>query len=293
VPKASGLINEHERQIAARVRQVRNSIRFSQSEFADVLGETLNRIASIEYARTPLTVPVADKIAGKFNVNLKWLKTGVGNMKPSIGSFLIFLPQTKPSTLLSQADVDALEAKSSALIKFNILGLEVAVEGEIALPKGKKQKEMLQIFHDYFDDEFNRLPHHGRQKLMALALRTVAKFSTDWMRGDEQTPGENISMKLLPAIMAMETDLFKGEEKEFELTHLPTSNKKDAVNHWHRLKAQIQKATEIPGGRSMLAKFLGTDLTQISRWLSKTGPEPGADYTLKMLQWVQERESKQ
>jgi transcriptional regulator with XRE-family HTH domain len=293
VPKISGLINPLERQIAARVRRVRESAYLSQSEFAAALGETLNRVASIEYARTPLTVGVADKLSIKFNINLQWLKTGAGKMKPSLGTFALFLPEIKGFTLFSAANVDALDKRTDVLFKFNQHHVDIFAEGAIVLPKGKKQKELVRMFHEYFDDEFVRLPHKGREKLLALSMRTIAKFASDWMRGDEETPGENISLKLLASLAAEQSDLFKVEDEEFRLTHLTTAVTSGGVNQWNRLKARIQKATENPGGKSMLAKFLRVDLTQISRWLSKTGPEPGADYALKMLQWVQEQESQQ
>ncbi len=66
-------------------------------------------------------------------------------------------------------------------------------------------------------------------------------------------------------------------------------------NQWQMLKKRIQKAASRPGAKSKLAKFLKIDLSQLSKYLSdakKSAREPGADYTLQMLQWVEQQERK-
>jgi transcriptional regulator with XRE-family HTH domain len=289
VPKISGLINEHERQIAGRIRRVREAAFLSQPEFAKALDETLNRIASLEYGRTPLTVSVADKIADSFGVNLHWLKTGEGKMKSSIGLFSVFCPEIKGSTLLSKASTVSLKDKSAAALTNNYAAIEAFLYKKIVLPKGKEQKHFVEGFHRSFDEDLNLLPHEGREKLLALLLLTKSQFTHDWFNGEKETPGQNVSMKPLTIPPGKTFDLF-------DLTDKATHAKSEGVqNQWDRLKQRIQKVTKSPGGKSTLAKFLGVDLTQLSKWLTdskKSAREPGADYTLKMLQWVQEHESK-
>jgi transcriptional regulator with XRE-family HTH domain len=289
VSKISGRINQQEREIAARVRKVRKDLWLSIPKFAAALGETLDRMASIEYGRTPLTVAVADKLADEFDINLKWLKTGNGKKVPGIGTFSVFAPEIRRSILLSIADTASIEEKHSELLKYNYLGMEARIYKAVRLPKGEKQKVLVAGFHGYFDEAFNLLPQEGREKLLALCHCTIEQFEHDWYNGERETPGQNLSMEPLVIPRGKKFDLFK-------LTDKATSAKDEAVqNQWHRLKARIQKATENPGGKSMLAKFLGVDLTQLSKWLTdsqKSAREPGADYTLKMLQWVEAQERK-
>jgi hypothetical protein len=66
----------------------------------------------------------------------------------------------------------------------------------------------------------------------------------------------------------------------------------DVKAQWPVLKRKLQEATSVPGTKSKLAKFLGVDLTRISQWLSdsKKSREPGAEYALQMLYWVEHPE---
>ena len=65
---------------------------------------------------------------------------------------------------------------------------------------------------------------------------------------------------------------------------------------WPVLKMRLQKAMEQTGARAALVKVLKVDPTQISQWLSdsKSAREPGGEYTLQLLKWVelQERQTK-
>jgi transcriptional regulator with XRE-family HTH domain len=196
VPKTSGLISEKERQIAARVRQVRYANQLSQPDFSKALGETVNRMASVEYARTPLTVDVADKIGSKFDVSLIWLAHGHGRMKPCIGLMSVCCPEIKGSDLLSKSLTSAAGNKFFEQQRFNFTAMDAILSGRVFLPRGIKQRRFVERFHHDFDALFQSLPHAGKEKLLALALRMLSKFGADWELGKRSSPGENISMRL-------------------------------------------------------------------------------------------------
>lgn len=269
--KISGRINQQEREIAARVRRVRKDAWLSIPKFASKLDETPDRMASVEYARTPLTVGVADKIAEKFEVNIMWLATGDGPKDFYAGKLQEISPITQGRSLLSKSF--SKESERVCLEKF--LGRLSSME-----KTGTALRSIL-------DELSHAAKENAAQGLVQLEA-FLSALSTDALSPEKLSSSPESSM---PWRNYVESKKVVNTQKE--LTYMLTHEKIAAVNHWHRLKAKVQKAAETPGGRSMLAKFLGVDLTQISRWLSKTGPEPGADYTLKMLQWVQERESKQ
>ena len=63
-----------------RIRQLRNSLRLSQSEFGAKIGLSQNYIWMIEKGeRTPSDRTISD-ICREFNVSLAWLENGVGEM---------------------------------------------------------------------------------------------------------------------------------------------------------------------------------------------------------------------
>lgn len=63
---------------------------------------------------------------------------------------------------------------------------------------------------------------------------------------------------------------------------------------WPALKKRLQSATAETGKKSELANFLKLDLTRVSQWLTdgKSAREPGAEYALQMLHWVEHQEQK-
>lgn len=80
---------------------------------------------------------------------------------------------------------------------------------------------------------------------------------------------------------------FGGDNQDLTYKSMSVQDE-DVKGKWLNLKKQIQKATTDAGSKSKLAKFLGVDLTQLSKWLtdSDSAREPGAEYTLQMQSWV-------
>jgi transcriptional regulator with XRE-family HTH domain len=66
-------MNHWECAIGARVKTVREEIRWPQSPFAEQIEITRNQLASIEYGRTPLRYDVAWRLRGAFGISLRWL----------------------------------------------------------------------------------------------------------------------------------------------------------------------------------------------------------------------------
>lgn len=66
--------------IGNRIRQVRNALNLTQSEFAVRLKSVQNTITGYETGRRNPSNQVLELICREFNVNEKWLRTGAGNM---------------------------------------------------------------------------------------------------------------------------------------------------------------------------------------------------------------------
>jgi len=84
MPKKSGLVSPREATIGRRVQSVREHINWPQPAFAAELDISRDRLASIEYARTPLRYSTGYRLCVVFEINPGWLADGAGEMKPTL-----------------------------------------------------------------------------------------------------------------------------------------------------------------------------------------------------------------
>jgi transcriptional regulator with XRE-family HTH domain len=190
VRAGNGLMNERERQIAGRVRQVRYSNGLSQPRFAYALEISLHRLAGIEYGRTPLRVWIADMISVKFDVSLVWLAEGRGRMNPCDGLIFAICPEIKPGELLSRAWTSELKRAFRVNSLFREFCLQATLTGVAGLATGKNLERYILGFHHAIDESFQDLPHEGREKLLNVMVRALAGFAADWKLGAED-PGQS------------------------------------------------------------------------------------------------------
>ena len=116
----------------------------SQPAFARALGISVDRAASIEYARTPLTVELSDGISSKFDVSLIWLATGGGRMMPCVGLIGILCKEIKPSAVLSKEFSPEVKRRFGVCDLYGQFVVSAIMTGRPGLPKGKEGKEMLE-----------------------------------------------------------------------------------------------------------------------------------------------------
>jgi hypothetical protein len=84
MPKVSGLVSPREKEIARRVGQVREHINWPQPAFAAELDISRDRLASVEYSRTPLRFADGYRMCMVFDINPEWLANGVGEMRSNL-----------------------------------------------------------------------------------------------------------------------------------------------------------------------------------------------------------------
>lgn len=274
--KISGLINNKEREIAARIRKVRYSNQLSQPAFARKLAITRDRLASIEYGRTPLIVQIADKISEQFDINLIWMSTGRGLMQPTCGLILQICQGIKGNDLFSNVDIVRFQKLCEDAMRHNWLVVDVVASGQLEIRSESEAAEIARTIHLHFDQLFGDIPLNAKRKLLPLVIRTLVKFDTDWVLGNRTDPGENIVM--LP------------HYKKSDLTQTTTIDKKLEVKaQLPNLLERLNRATQETGKMSALAGFLGVPLASVSRWLAGKR-EPGGEITLKLLKWVEQQE---
>jgi len=94
MPKKSGLETPREVQIGQRVKRFRDQINWPQPAFAVELGISRDKLASIEYGRTPLRYAIGYRLCFVFDVNHLWLTTGGGEVKAATAALELPLPES-------------------------------------------------------------------------------------------------------------------------------------------------------------------------------------------------------
>ena len=64
-----------------RIKELRNSLHMTQTEFAKETGKTRDSISNLELGRVSPDNTFVELVCRKFGVNEVWLRTGVGEMK--------------------------------------------------------------------------------------------------------------------------------------------------------------------------------------------------------------------
>jgi transcriptional regulator with XRE-family HTH domain len=270
MPNPSGKVNQHEREICARFKLIRETLKQSERNFAKLLFVTRDQVAGIEYARSPLRFGVASSLARATGCNLYWLAEGSGPMfgaQPSPDLTALISPRALFSTAWKTYLKKAVTPRAKHFGEnWESLSERHIIQGDTSL--------------EYTVEDVNGLFKDLPDELHYGAYAHIAKACHDFRQMNQ--------MKI--------SELRECDESRRNnmLTHPATYAKSEGVqNQWQSLKARIQKATASPGGKSALAKFLDVDLTQLSKWLTNkknSAREPGADYTLQMLKWVEAQE---
>jgi transcriptional regulator with XRE-family HTH domain len=280
-------MNERERGICSRVRTFREAIKWSQSDFAKQLGITRDQLAGIEYCRTPLRYSVAWEIRSVFGISLSWLANE--SFPPQVEDLD---PWPKPETLPKDFSLLS-EVENSLWIE----GLVKPYAGELhkKLPLHSPQRStVLSHLKEHLADWLARVP----EEKIPIFQSQLMTFSETFLGKLPQEPSAKIGQRKIALIWdTMRLDAAKRLlEKHLKVSHLTNPATGFIVpfvkGEWTVLKRRLQNATAKPGAKTKLAEFLGVDLTRVSQWLtdSKNAREPGAEYALKMLRWLEQRQ---
>ena len=133
MPKISGLVSPREKEIARRVQLVREHINWPQPAFASEMDISRDRLASVEYARTPLRFADGYRLCMVFDINPEWLANGVGEMRSTLLTPNLPLPEGYPPKSMFSAVYDQyVSGKPAPPIKKNTrLARLKEMEGEL------------------------------------------------------------------------------------------------------------------------------------------------------------------
>jgi transcriptional regulator with XRE-family HTH domain len=270
VPNPSGRINERERAICKRVHLFREKIKWPLYAVAEQIGISKNKLAGIEYERTPLKYRIGIEICRIFDVSGEWLVSGKGEMHgaPPLLLAVVFDDFPKANQLFSEAYDESPELFAPPETHFQPnLGPTPGFDSEAFLLKE------ISIF---FKTIKFRTPHHAEQ-----ISRAVLSFL------------ENSRAHYMSAGLATRVKTGKvaaGSTKKPHLTDVYALVNNETVKHeMPSLLGRLKSATSKRGKKSELAEYLGVQLAAVSQWLSSKR-EPGGEITLKLLHWVEQQE---
>jgi transcriptional regulator with XRE-family HTH domain len=131
MPKKSGLVTPREVKIGQRVKRFRDQINWPQPAFASELGISRDKLASIEYGRTPLRYAIGYRLCFIFDVNHQWLANGNGEVKAATAALELPRPEGLPDRALFSAICDQAQAGRPARQASNAQAPGKAKAGEL------------------------------------------------------------------------------------------------------------------------------------------------------------------
>jgi transcriptional regulator with XRE-family HTH domain len=273
--------------ICHRLGMMRRFCRMAQAKFASRLGITRSELANLESARVPLKFWTGWKACLRCDVNQRWLATGLdpvrsfiefpGRVWKAVGFVERRLFSDVCSTILKafldrETGRQITQNLSAATSRARAAGAVVAdMQGRPIMPKDclnmaesrfqcLKQKWVGDLPPDLLGDFLDELSNAGEAILQRLQMRLglPKNCALDTLRESVNIPG------VIP--------------------RLPQT--------YDELVDCLTSLTKRPAKKSDLADFLRTRPQRLSEWLHGRH-QPGADVTLRMLQWVQKMEEEQ
>jgi transcriptional regulator with XRE-family HTH domain len=136
MPKKSGLVSPREREIGRRAHLVRERINWPQPAFAAELDISRDRLACVEYGRTPLRYSVGYRLCVLFDINPQWLADGTGEMKSALALANLPMPEGLPARAIFSRVYDQCRQRASAAT--NRAGA-----------RGRKKQEEIDLIPDF------------------------------------------------------------------------------------------------------------------------------------------------
>ncbi|HEX4119539.1 MAG TPA: helix-turn-helix transcriptional regulator [Verrucomicrobiae bacterium] len=271
MPKKSGLVTPREVEIGTRVKRFRDQINWPQPAFAAELGISRDRLASIEYGRTPLRYNVGYRLCFIFDVNHRWLATGEGEIKAATAALELPRPEGLPNRALFSGICDELHAGRPAR---RAAGRErkKTKEGEL-IPHFDPTAHVVGFLSDLFAKEKFRSPVERQEFALEitsyareLALRIRRERNKERYLGvSEARKGEG-STRNVGAVSGLRESIRKLEQETKKLsaslepgnsdsvtsTSLPRSSESEVI----RLQDAIDKIAAQIGGTEASVKIL-------------------------------------
>jgi transcriptional regulator with XRE-family HTH domain len=289
-------MNDRERAICSRVREFRRAVRWSQQDFAPMVGLSRHQLANIEHERTPLRYEIGWWISTLFERGLEWF---LGYASPPDGLSVLPTPRRTglPKTALLSEVFDRFCGPAS---EHQTPQHQKGKTPQIKIGDDELRNRMFVLMRLKADLEswISRLPTGYIEGFCDEIIR----LSDTYLKGTPEDSAELIDARYRALVLeqkyASMADRITGAKKDqfSGLTEAETCLKPvDVKAQLPSLLERLNRATKETGKMSALADFLGkavghrVPLASVSRWLAGKR-EPGGEITLKLLRWVEQQE---
>jgi len=289
-------MNAREQTICLRVKKFREGLKWSQADFARQIGISRDQLQSVEYGRTPLRYDIARCISNLFGVGLEWF---LGYDAPPQGFTRFALPIPRKIGLPQSAILsEVFDSFAGPDPESQVSEKERSAQHLIEIDSDDMRARALvaALIKTSAESWVCRLPDECAEQFHDA----IVKFADSYIKGLPAQLGEMVKARhaLLfgERLNVSAAGKIVGRKNNQNLNLTKTASDfivgRVMKNQWPALKRNLQKATSEPGAKSRLAKFLKVDLTRVSQWLTdaKSAREPGAEYALRMLYWVEHQE---
>jgi transcriptional regulator with XRE-family HTH domain len=278
---------DREREIGAAVRSVREALKYSQREFAGLLGITRDQVANIEMGRTPLTYTLALALRDMFGTDLAALAGFSAGMRIE--------PDMWPSR-----DLAEYQGRS---VPFSLVAREAPLNPVSNLQRAVERFPKGSLARTHFAAEIHQA---GLDLLAGVPDGLVANAGLSALEAIKGTrarypklPPERAKAVLLELEGFIAHASAQAQEENQGLTDNSVLGRIVRVNpsappigNMAQLLARVRESTSSRGGRAKLAKALGVSPSRVSEWLAGTS-SPTGEATLRLLQWVAAQERQQ
>jgi DNA-binding transcriptional regulator YiaG len=261
MPIPSSKMNDYERAICSRFGQLRRGLKLSQRNFAASLAINRDMVASIEYGRTPLRFDIGLSAAVLTGCSVAWLAEGIS---PKLGPL--------PSADLIHSSLD--DWLFSEVWKQYLKRSMEAKGGDKAKHSNTEDQVSGKIFHGHLNEELSGI-------LKFLPVEFHENFYLHISKAGHDFVAFN-----LPGIVESRSGFGKNRQNQLTITSLK-SNNADVKSQIRKLIERVKRKASKPGAKAELAKRLDVAPARVSEWLSGK-KEPGGEYTLRLLNWVEQ-----
>jgi transcriptional regulator with XRE-family HTH domain len=283
-------VPDREIQICERLRQARHDSNLSQVTFARMIGIDSSRLASYEHGRVPVRFDLALKVATLTGVSLRWLAEGVEPVKFRFVVSENLLMEIPKNYLFSVAwdhllkpsfDGEIKKFESRAKIKISSLDARHSDMNIGGMGVGHiSGEEILRFLMEDLIGVLESIPPH-------LVDAFYAEITNAWRH--------------FMNVNTIEIHAWESRKKNFPENKLTVVSFKGNNAGVHtkspipktveELIERVNRIAESPGLKADLANFCKVTPARVWEWLNGK-KAPGGKYTLKLIHWANEHESK-
>jgi transcriptional regulator with XRE-family HTH domain len=256
MPRLIGTMDEIEKAISDRLRQIRARVGWSQTDFANGVGVSRDSVTRIELGLAPVRYLIGDTVCAKFDICQRWLATGTDPQSGYIGIPVEIGVEIGRRELFSVAYHRVIESYVFRAIQDAENAVKIVFGASDDLTGDRLAENYAYHWANMF---FRLLPLELRQEFYGYISAASSAFI------------QSHRAKLEGSL------LMQGAKVKSSMASLIE---------------RLKKVVDIPDGKESLARYVKTDHLRIERWLAGK-EEPSGEFTLHLLEWVKAEEAKQ